>query len=219
MEEPITLPGSVVLRPEDLPDSLKERNSEVHKWALDWCNKFLEADGVMVNSFLELELEAFKDLERRRPGVPPIYPVGPLIRTGTEAESDRGSECVKWLNDQPPKICALCFLRQWRDLIRGAVQELALGLEMMWAEISLGGENPSKKNAADAYLKHSNHCQGSFGFSARRDECSVLDGWFEGANKSKRDWKMGLWERAANRRSVKRTNGRGRRKSDSEEDD
>ncbi|KAL0454969.1 UNVERIFIED_CONTAM: Hydroquinone glucosyltransferase [Sesamum latifolium] len=69
---------------------MKQRNSEVHKWALDWCNKFLEADGVMVNSFLELETEAFKDLEQRRPDVPPVYPVGPLIRTGTEAESDRG---------------------------------------------------------------------------------------------------------------------------------
>ncbi|KAK4383007.1 Hydroquinone glucosyltransferase [Sesamum angolense] len=122
MVDPITLPGSIVLSPEDLPDSLKERNSEVHKWAIYWCNKFLEADGVMVNSFLELELEAVKDLERRLPGVPPVYPVATLIRTGTKAESDAGSECVKWLNDQPPKSVLFVSF-----------------------EVSLGGENPSRK--------------------------------------------------------------------------
>ncbi|KAL2231195.1 hydroquinone glucosyltransferase-like [Sesamum indicum] len=151
MEEPITLPGSIVLSPEDLPDSMKERNSEVHKWALDWCNKFLEADGVMVNSFLELELEAFKDLEQRRPDVPPVYPVGPLIRTGTEAESDRGSECVKWLNDQPPKSVLFVSFGSGGTLSVEQFNELALGLEMSGHRFLWVVRTP-QENIADAYL-------------------------------------------------------------------
>ncbi|KAL0349282.1 UNVERIFIED_CONTAM: Hydroquinone glucosyltransferase [Sesamum angustifolium] len=151
MVDPITLPGSIVLSPEDLPDSLKERNSEVHKWAIDWCNKFLEADGVMVNSFLELELEAFKDLERRLPGVPPVYPVGPLIRTGTEAESDAGSECVKWLNDQPPKSVLFVSFGSGGTLSVQQFKELALGLEMCGQRFLWVVRTP-QASAADAYL-------------------------------------------------------------------
>ncbi|KAL0455944.1 UNVERIFIED_CONTAM: Hydroquinone glucosyltransferase [Sesamum latifolium] len=64
---PITLPGSIALSPEDFPDLMKEKNSEAHESLMDWYKKFREADGVIVNSFLELELQAFKDLERRRP--------------------------------------------------------------------------------------------------------------------------------------------------------
>ncbi|KAL0388028.1 UNVERIFIED_CONTAM: Hydroquinone glucosyltransferase [Sesamum radiatum] len=150
MVDPITLPGSIVLSPEDLPDSLKERNSEVHKWAIDWCNKFLGADGVMVNSFLELELEAFKDLERRLPGVPPVYPVGPLIRTGTEAESDAGSECVKWLNDQPPKSVLFVSFGSGGTSVQ-QFKELALGLEMCGQRFLWVVRTP-QESAADAYL-------------------------------------------------------------------
>ncbi|KAK4425088.1 UDP-glycosyltransferase 72B3 [Sesamum alatum] len=61
MEEPIMLPGSVVLRPEDFPDSLKERNSEVHKWALDcaissWKPTTLCGGTLSVEQFKELAL-------------------------------------------------------------------------------------------------------------------------------------------------------------------
>ncbi|KAK4406359.1 Hydroquinone glucosyltransferase [Sesamum angolense] len=151
MAAPITLPGSIALSPEDFPDLINETNSDAHKSVMDWYNKFREADGVIVNSFLELELEAFKDLERRRPGLPPVYPVGPLIRTDTEAESDRGSECVKWLNDQPPKSVLFVSFGSGGTLSVEQFNELALGLDMSGQRFLWCVRSPQDK-AADEYL-------------------------------------------------------------------
>ncbi|KAG8369362.1 hypothetical protein BUALT_Bualt14G0003400 [Buddleja alternifolia] len=130
--DPIQLPGSIVLNPDDYPDSLKEANSEVREWAMNLCKKQLLAEGIIVNSFLELESEAFKDLleRRRHQGIPPIYPVGPLIRTGSENESGQGSECLKWLDQQPPKSVIFVSFGSGGTLSMEQFTELALALEM-----------------------------------------------------------------------------------------
>ncbi|KAI3470285.1 hypothetical protein Pfo_026948 [Paulownia fortunei] len=155
LPEPIKLPGSIVLSPEDLPDSMTDRKSEVHKWIVDLCKKYLLADGILVNSFLELESEAFQDLELRRPGMPPVYPVGPLIRTGLETESDQGSECLKWLNDQPPKSVLFVSFGSGGTLSVEQFSELALGLEMSGQRFLWVVRSP-QENVAAAYLNTQN---------------------------------------------------------------
>ncbi|KAI3470207.1 hypothetical protein Pfo_026870 [Paulownia fortunei] len=154
LPDPIKLPGSIVLRPEDLPDSMKDRKSEVHKWILDLCKKKLLADGILVNSFLELEIEAFQDLELRRPGIPPVYPVGPLIRTGLETESDQRSECLKWLNNQPPESVLFVSFGSGGTLSVDQFNELALGLEMSEQRFLWVVRSP-QENVAAAYLNTS----------------------------------------------------------------
>ncbi|KAL3834372.1 hypothetical protein ACJIZ3_009108 [Penstemon smallii] len=155
MPEPIKLPGSLVLNPNDIPDAIKERNSDLHKLGLDLCRRILFADGIMVNSFLELESEAFKDLETRLHDIPPVYAVGPLIRTGAETESDRGSECLNWLNEQPPNSVLFVSFGSGGTLSIEQFHQLALGLEMSEQRFLWVVRRP-QENAAGAYLNINN---------------------------------------------------------------
>ncbi|KAL3635088.1 hypothetical protein CASFOL_022142 [Castilleja foliolosa] len=152
MPEPIKLPGGIVLGAEDLPDSMVEKNSEVHKWMVDLCKKYLLADGIIVNSFLELEFEAFKDLEQR--DMPPVYQVGPLIRTGPEGESDQEPEIQKWLNDQTAKSVIYVSFGSGGTLSMEQFTELALGLEMSGHRFLWVVRAP-QENASEAYLNTS----------------------------------------------------------------
>ncbi|KAK6161560.1 hypothetical protein DH2020_004941 [Rehmannia glutinosa] len=122
LSEPIRLPGSIVLNPDDFPDSMKDRNSEVNTWMVD-----------------------------RARGIPPVYPVGPLIRTGPETESDRGSECLKWLNNQPPKSVLFVSFGSGGTLSLDQFTELALGLEMSKQRFLWVVRTP-QENIAAAYL-------------------------------------------------------------------
>ncbi|KAK6161562.1 hypothetical protein DH2020_004943 [Rehmannia glutinosa] len=141
-------PCFLVLNPDDFPDSMKDRNSEVNTWMVDLCKRFVLADGIIVNSFIELE-SSFQDLEQLC--IPPVYPVGPLIRTGPETESDRGSECLKWLNNQPPKSVLFVSFGSGGTLSLDQFTELALGLEMSKQRFLWVVRTP-QENIAAAYL-------------------------------------------------------------------
>ncbi|KAL0456449.1 UNVERIFIED_CONTAM: Hydroquinone glucosyltransferase [Sesamum latifolium] len=80
------------------------------------------------------------------PGAPPGE-----IRTGTEAESDGGSECVKWLNDHPPKSVLFVSFGSGGTLSVEQFKELALGLEMCGHRFLWVVRTP-QESAADAYL-------------------------------------------------------------------
>ncbi|KAK6146336.1 hypothetical protein DH2020_020205 [Rehmannia glutinosa] len=147
----VKLPGSIELNHEDLPDSVKDKNSEFRRWIVDLCSRYLLADGILVNSFLDLESEAFQELERRRPGIPPIYPLGPLIRTGLETESDRGTEILEWLNNQPPKSVLFVSFGSGGTLSVDQFSELGLGLELSGQRFVWVVRAP-QENVSAAYL-------------------------------------------------------------------
>lgn len=106
----------------------------------------------MVNSFHELESEAFRHLERRRSATPPVYAVGPLIRTFQDNESDRASDCLRWLDDQPPQSVVFVSFGSGGTLPLEQITELALGLEMSGQRFLLVVRSPEVKAAA-AYFK------------------------------------------------------------------
>ncbi|GFP83141.1 hydroquinone glucosyltransferase [Phtheirospermum japonicum] len=83
--------------------------------------------------------------------MPPVYPVGPLIRTGPEAESDQGPEILKWLNDQPQKSVIYVSFGSGGTLSLEQITELALGLEMSGHKFLWVVRSP-QENAAAAYL-------------------------------------------------------------------
>ncbi|KAH6815932.1 hypothetical protein C2S51_020752 [Perilla frutescens var. frutescens] len=148
--ELVYLPGSLLLNREDFPDSLTD--SEVNKWTIDLREKYLSAEGILVNTFQELESAAFEHLELLRPGIPPVYPVGPSIRTGLETETDREPECLKWLDDQPPKSVVFVSFGSGGSLTVDQIRELALGLELSGHRFLWVVRSP-QENAAAAYLK------------------------------------------------------------------
>ncbi|KAL7137652.1 hypothetical protein ABFS83_10G107900 [Erythranthe nasuta] len=151
--EQIMLPGSIVLNPGDFHDSMKDINSDFYKMSVDMCHKYRTFDGILVNSFLGLESEAFRDLEKRRPRIPPVYPVGPLIRTTTSEEDHE--YCIKWLNDQPHKSVLFVSFGSGGTLSMEQFTELALGLEMSGHRFLWVVRTP-QENTAAAYLNN-NH--------------------------------------------------------------
>ncbi|KAK6935514.1 UDP-glucuronosyl/UDP-glucosyltransferase [Dillenia turbinata] len=74
LPEPVQLHGCVPLQGRDLPDPLQDRKNEAYGWMLHLVERFKKAAGIMVNSFFEMEMGAFKGLKEDYPGFPPVYP-------------------------------------------------------------------------------------------------------------------------------------------------
>lgn len=132
LPEPVQLPGCVPIYGPDLEDCLQERNNETYQSVIHLAKQYPLADGILVNSFMDLEPGAFKALMESTESsfrLPPVYPVGPLILTGSTKESDK-TECLKWLDDQPNgSVLFVCF-GSGGTLSQKQLNELALGLEM-----------------------------------------------------------------------------------------
>ncbi|KAI3468636.1 hypothetical protein Pfo_025299 [Paulownia fortunei] len=77
--------------------------------------------------FLDLEPDTFKAFEQGGfRTTPPVYPVGPLIRTGSTNEScDDKPECLKWLDKQPAGSVLFVSFGSGGTLSREQLKELA----------------------------------------------------------------------------------------------
>ncbi|XP_052208927.1 hydroquinone glucosyltransferase-like [Diospyros lotus] len=126
---PVELPGCIPVHGKDLCTPVQNRKSGAYKWNLSLCRSIKLAAGIIVNSFLELEPGAFKALKEHWIGVPPIYPIGPLIQTGSTSGAD-GSESLKWLDRQPPGSVLFVSFGSGGTLSHRQLTELAMGLEL-----------------------------------------------------------------------------------------
>ncbi|KAL0414119.1 UNVERIFIED_CONTAM: Hydroquinone glucosyltransferase [Sesamum radiatum] len=63
--EPVRLPGCIPLKGKDLPEHFQDRANEAYKFALEKCKKYQLAEGIIVNSFLDLEPGTFKALKMK----------------------------------------------------------------------------------------------------------------------------------------------------------
>ncbi|KAG2715930.1 hypothetical protein I3760_03G101900 [Carya illinoinensis] len=92
--------------------------------------KYQEADGIIINTFYELESHAVSSLFND--GIPPVYTVGPMI--GLKGKTPSGDnqakhEIMKWLDNQPPSsVVFLCF-GSYGSFGEPQLKETALGLE------------------------------------------------------------------------------------------
>ncbi|GMY23842.1 hydroquinone glucosyltransferase [Fagus crenata] len=127
--EPLRIPGCVPIHGKHLLDPAQDRKNEAYKWLLHHAKRYSLAEGVMVNSFMELEPGAIKALLAEEPGKPPVYPIGPLVNMGSTGKVD-GSECLKWLDGQPHGSVLFVSFGSGGTLSYDQINELALGLEM-----------------------------------------------------------------------------------------
>ncbi|XP_041004948.1 anthocyanidin 3-O-glucosyltransferase 2-like isoform X3 [Juglans microcarpa x Juglans regia] len=92
--------------------------------------KYKEADGIIINTFSELESHAVSSFFND--GIPPVYTVGPMIdlKGKTSSEDNQAKhEIMKWLDDQPPSsVVFLCFGSRG-SFGEPQLKETALGLE------------------------------------------------------------------------------------------
>ncbi|XP_068644751.1 hydroquinone glucosyltransferase [Aristolochia californica] len=130
MPEPLKLPGCVPIRPKDLLDPIQDRKNEAYSWLLHQARRYVQAKGIIINSFLDLEPGALNALKEEIPAVPPVYPVGPLLQSGSSSAAVGGDDSLKWLDEQPAGSVLFVSFGSGGTLSSEQMTELALGLEM-----------------------------------------------------------------------------------------
>ena len=114
----------------DLPDPvLFERSSETYKSFLHMCQRLSLVEGIIVNTFMDLEAGAIRAMQENKEGNSPrIYSVGPIIQTESRSNQNK-SKCIKWLHNQPPKSVLYVSFGSGGTLSHDQLNELAFGLE------------------------------------------------------------------------------------------
>lgn len=130
MHEPINLPGCTPIHGKYLLDPVQDRTNEAYKWLVHHAKRYNLAEGIMVNTFNELEEGALKFLTKHELGKPLVYPVGPLVQTGSSDDKVDGSGSLKWLDDQPRGSVLFVSFGSGGTLSHSQIIELANGLEI-----------------------------------------------------------------------------------------
>ncbi|KAK7350429.1 hypothetical protein VNO77_09064 [Canavalia gladiata] len=125
----VSVPGCVnPFQVKDLPTPvLRERSSETYKSFLDVCQTLSLVDGVIVNTFMDLEPNVIRTLQEK--DGPCVYPIGPIIQTKSSREIN-GSMCMTWLDNQSPNSVLFVSFGSGGTLSHDQLNELAFGLEL-----------------------------------------------------------------------------------------
>ncbi|KAF8696344.1 hypothetical protein HU200_037251 [Digitaria exilis] len=153
--------GVPPIRAHDMPETMKDRESEVARVRLQQIARMPEAAGILVNSFEWLESRALNAMREGHclPGrtTPRIYCVGPLVDGGSGAgENGERHACLEWLDRQPTRsVVFLCF-GSLGAFSAAQLKETARGLErsghrFLWAVRSSPKEQ-GKSNSPEPEL-------------------------------------------------------------------
>ncbi|KAH7850332.1 hypothetical protein Vadar_031099 [Vaccinium darrowii] len=149
LPEPVQIPGCIPVHGKDLLDPVQDRKSDAYKWLLHHVKRYRLAEGIMVNSFKELEGGAIKALQEEEPGKPPVYPIGPLVRMDG---ADEKSECLRWLDKQPRGSVLFVSFGSGGTVSHDQLNELAMGLEMSEQRFLWVVRSPNDKSANATYF-------------------------------------------------------------------
>ncbi|KAF5798819.1 putative UDP-glucuronosyl/UDP-glucosyltransferase [Helianthus annuus] len=157
--------------PSVVPNVLLDRD-QWSKRFLCYARKYREANGIIVNTFQELEHHALRWYDGN---TPPVYTVGPLIKPKKPTPDH---EVLQWLKGQPESsVLLLCFgSRGWFgvDQVRGiAVAIERSGCRFIW---SLRRASPEELNGfPDEYADYNEVLPD--GFLERTAEKGKVVGW------------------------------------------
>ncbi|KAL0426098.1 UNVERIFIED_CONTAM: Hydroquinone glucosyltransferase [Sesamum radiatum] len=126
----LLIPGCTPIHGRDLLEPLQDRKNDAYKWVLHHTKRYRMAEGIILNSFKELEPGAIEALQEKEDGKPVVYPIGPLIQAGSKSEVDESCGCLKWLDEQPSGSVLYVSFGSGGTLSHDQMVELALGLEM-----------------------------------------------------------------------------------------
>ncbi|KAJ6756704.1 GLYCOSYLTRANSFERASE [Salix purpurea] len=89
-------------------------NKDWHPFYFGNARRFKEAEGIMVNTYVELESQVINAFSNGK--TPPLYPIGPILNLKGDghdvgsAETNKNKDIMEWLDDQPPSsVVFLCF--------------------------------------------------------------------------------------------------------------
>ncbi|KAI5421977.1 hydroquinone glucosyltransferase [Lathyrus oleraceus] len=127
IHEPLNIPGCYAVHGKDFATPLQDRTNEAYKCFLHHAKRYRLAKGIIVNSFFELEPEAFIFLQKNDPVV---YSVGPLVNQDTIVDESEFKVGLKWLDEQPHESVLFVCFGSGGTHTSAQTDELAFGLEM-----------------------------------------------------------------------------------------
>ena len=151
LPDPIRLPGCIPLHGGDLVDPAQDRKNDAYAWLLKLASRLSLAEGIFLNSFESMEGETIKALKADK-GVPPVYPVGPLVQTGGDETERDSSGCLTWLDRQQRGSVLFVSFGSGGTLSLAQLTELALGLEASGVRFLWVVRSPCETRADGAYL-------------------------------------------------------------------
>ncbi|XP_062030406.1 hydroquinone glucosyltransferase-like [Rosa rugosa] len=183
LPEPVQLPGCVPLHGRDFAEPVQDRSNEAYKAMVRIAKMYKSAAGIMVNSFADLEPGAFKASKEQGPGLglPPVYPVGPVIKTGSVNEMGENECLISWLDGQPKGSVLFVSFGSGGTLTAEQMNELALGLEMSRVRFLWVARSPNDKQNATYFGAQGSNDPSTFlpeGFLERtKDVGLVVTSW------------------------------------------
>jgi hypothetical protein len=127
----LSFPGAPPFKASDLP-GVVDSDPEAAMAILQTLHRMAASDGIVVNTFVELETRAVRALRDGLcvPGraTPPVYCIGPLV-SGSGGGGEMEHECLRWLDTQPDSsVVFLCF-GSLGTFSERQLKEVAVGLE------------------------------------------------------------------------------------------
>nr|POF23408.1 hydroquinone glucosyltransferase [Quercus suber] len=128
LPEPVKLPGCIPIHSRDLIDPMQDRTSEWYKMFLLRAKQMRLAEGIFINTFMELDGNAITALEEETKNLS-LYTIGPIIQSGSSNPVEGGA-----------------------TLSYDQMNELALGLELSKQKFLWVVRSPNNELANAAYL-------------------------------------------------------------------
>lgn len=153
--EPLQLPGCFPILGKDLPDLFQDKTSDYYKSFLEIAKKICQAEGIIINTFLDLEPNVVQILQNEN-HKPPVYAVGPNIQTETSIRgintTKPDSHILEWLDKQPENSVLYVSFGSGASLSHEQITELALGLEKSEHRFIWVVRPPTGGSASSTYL-------------------------------------------------------------------
>uniref|UniRef100_J3LB90 Uncharacterized protein n=1 Tax=Oryza brachyantha TaxID=4533 RepID=J3LB90_ORYBR len=131
LPDPLHLARDLTISASDIPDGIADKSDPVFRRQIDEVRRHRRAaDGFLVNSFADMELATVEDLKlaAEQGAFPPVYPVGPLLRSSSDEPGE--AACLEWLDRQPSGSVVYVSFGSAGMLSVEQTRELAAGLEM-----------------------------------------------------------------------------------------
>ncbi|KAJ0771090.1 putative UDP-glucuronosyl/UDP-glucosyltransferase, UDP-glycosyltransferase family [Helianthus annuus] len=157
--------------PSVVPNVLLDRD-QWSKRFLRYARKYREANGIIVNTFQELEHHALRSYDGN---TPPVYTVGPLIKPKKPTPDH---EVLQWLKGQPESSVLLLCFGSWGWFSVDQVREIAVAIEWSGCRFiwSLCRASPKELNGfPDEYADYNEVLPD--GFLERTVEKGKVFGW------------------------------------------
>ncbi|XP_010465056.1 PREDICTED: UDP-glycosyltransferase 72E3 isoform X3 [Camelina sativa] len=128
---PLPVPGCEPVRFKDTLDAYLVPDEPVYRDLVRHCLAYPKADGILVNTWEEMEPKSLKSLQDPkllgRVARAPVYPVGPLSRSVQSSKNEH--PVFDWLNEQPDESVLYISFGSGGSLTANQLTELAWGLE------------------------------------------------------------------------------------------